>query len=399
MKTIKDGHRGLNFLGMIAASLLLTALALPVEAATGTIQGKVVNRTGGVRPVANVPVTLTSYVNEAEEQKKTTTTDTAGRFAFRGLPTGPGRSYVLQVKYKEGDYESPRFTLQGSETVKTVEMVVYEPTTDPSVVRAGMHHIIVDVQEGALQIVELVVLVNRTDRTYIGATTLPDGRRETLRFSLPGGARDVQYLDGLMECCVISKGNVLIDTMDVKPGTRQIAYGYVLPFTTSRVSFERPLDTPTDTLEFLVPDIGVTVQSAQLAEKGVLETSSGRYLRYSGTRLASGERITIAIEGLPTKTRSFRALAFALALAILSAVLVYPLIKRRPQAEKAPMWAEEKRLALLREIAELDDRFEAGELPEEEYRTLRAQWKAELLALSRNARSGMSHNPRKEGER
>lgn len=389
----------MRFLAIPLTLFLLSLMALPAGAATGVIQGRVVNRTGGAKPVANISVTLTPYVNETEGQKVTVTTDAAGRFAFKGLPTSAGRSYVLQVKYKGGDYESPRITFKENETVKTLEMVVYEPTTDPSVIRAGMHHIIVEVQEGALQIVELVVLVNQTDRTYIGATTLPDGRRETVRFSLPGGAREVQYLDGLMECCVIAKGDLLIDTMDVKPGTRQIAYGYMLPVTGSRASLERPLDVPTDTLEFLVPDIGVTVQSQQLASKGVLETSSGRYLRYSGRRLKPGDRITIVLEGLPVQARSYRALAFALALAILSAVLVYPLLRRRSQAEKATIQGEERRLALLREIADLDDRFEAGELAEEEYRTLRAQRKAELIELSKKAHAGVPYNPAKEGER
>jgi|DewCreStandDraft_3_1066083.scaffolds.fasta_scaffold05994_2 hypothetical protein len=388
----------MRLLWVLLSLLVLPLATLPAEAATGTIQGRVVNRTGGTKPVANLPVTLTSSVNEAEGQKITTTTDAAGRFAFKGVSADPGRSYVLQVRYKGGEYESPRISFKGNETVKTLEMVVYEPTTDPSVVRAGMHHIIVEVQEGTLQIVELVVLVNETDRTYIGATALPDGRRETLRFSLPGGAKEVQYLDGLMECCVLLKGNTLIDTMDVKPGTRQIAYGYTLPFSGSRISLERPLDVRTDSLEFLVPDIGVTVQSTQLASKGVLETSSGRYLRYSGVRLKPGDRITITLEGLPARPRSLRALAFALILAFLGAVLTYPLLRRRSQAEKPSILGEEKRLELLREIADLDDRFEAGELPEEEYRTLRAQRKAELIALSKTTRVGVPHNPTKEGE-
>src|SRR3990172_9107245 len=185
----------------------------------GAISGAVQNLTGGkAKAVGGQTVTLTIYVNNAEVDKKTATTDARGAFTF-AVPADPARTYLVTVKYKGGDYDSPQVTFKVGEIAKQVTMRVYEPTTDASVLRVNIQHMIVEPGEGLVQITELLVFANPTDRTYVGAKVREDGKRETLQFRLPDGAANVSYLEGLMECCVFAAPGGFLDTMDVKPGT------------------------------------------------------------------------------------------------------------------------------------------------------------------------------------
>jgi len=92
------------------AFLLLATGAFGAPAPQGAISGAVQNLTGGkAKAVGGQTVTLTIYVNNAEVDKKTATTDARGAFTF-AVPADPARTYLVNVKYKGGDYDSPQVT-------------------------------------------------------------------------------------------------------------------------------------------------------------------------------------------------------------------------------------------------------------------------------------------------
>lgn len=364
----------------VLAVLTILALAPVVSAqtaATGTIGGAVENLTGGRAPVAGQEVKLTAYVNNAEADWKTATTDARGRFTFT-VPTAADRSYVVNVKYKGGDYDSDPIAFKSGETRRQLTMRVYEPTTDAGILRVNVHHIIVDVGEGMVQVAELMVFSNPTDRTYIGAVARPDGKRETLRFSIPSQASQVQYLEGLMECCVFPTETGLIDTMDVKPGTRQVAYNYLIPASRAQAVVARMLDYPTDRVE-VFGAAAARITATPLEAMPAVETEQGRYLRFSATSLTPKTGVTISLSGVPMPQTSTRRVALAAFAGIVAAALAYPLLRRR---RGGPGAAEMSREELIAAAAALDDRYEAGQIPEPEYRRRRAHY---LERLKRRA--------------
>src|SRR3970040_425640 len=98
------------------AFLLLATGAFGAPAPQGAISGAVQNLTGGkAKAVGGQTVTLTIYVNNAEVDKKTATTDARGAFTF-AVPADPARTYLVNVKYKSGDYDSPQVTLKAGES-------------------------------------------------------------------------------------------------------------------------------------------------------------------------------------------------------------------------------------------------------------------------------------------
>ncbi|HXF81725.1 MAG TPA: SHOCT domain-containing protein, partial [bacterium] len=262
---------------------------------------------------------------------------------------------------------------------RRVALRVYEPTSDPSVLRVAVHHIIVEAGEGLIQVAELLVFTNTSDRTYIGGTPRADGKRETLRLTLPRGAGNVQYMDGLMECCVFPTDTGFVDTMDVEPGMREIAYTYTLPAERGALALTRRLDYPAERVE-VFGSRAFTMRVSPLQPQADVQTEQGVYARFSATALAAGTDVQIALSGLPVPRGGARRIAVAAFAGIVAAALIYPLLRQRNRREAPP--AEPTREELIAAVAALDDRFEAGEISEAEYRERRARYLATLRRLT-----------------
>lgn len=368
--------------GLLVISALLAAPVSAVAAAApsvATIRGVVENHTGQKRPAVGLVVKLTAYVNGAEQDWKETKTDTTGRFSF-AAPADPQRSYVVKITYKGGEYETPAITFKPGQTLREVKMRVYEPTSDAGVLKVNVHHIIVEAGQGAVQVAELLVFTNSTDRTYIGGQPRADGKRETLRFTLPAGAANVQYMEGLMECCVSATDTGMVDTMDVEPGMREIGYSYTLPVSRPTLALARRLDYPAERVE-VFGSAAAQFSVTPLTRQEDVKTEQGIYARFSGASVGAGTDIRLALSGLPVRRSSTRRAVIAAFAGLIAAALVYPFLRRGRKAAEATR-SGQTREELIQAIAALDDRFEAGEVPEAEYRDRRARYMDKLRGLA-----------------
>lgn len=364
-------------LTLLAALLLAGSPALAAPA-SWTISGTVTNHTGAPRPMGGIEVRLTAYANGAEADWKTVTTSARGEFAFN-VPTDPQRTYALQVKYKGGEYDSPALAFKPGETVKRVPLRVYEPTDDASVLSVNVHHVIVEAGEGLVQVAELLVFTNTSDRTYIGGAPRADGKRETLRITLPQGAANVQYMDGLMECCVFVTEGGLVDTMDVEPGMREIAYVYTLPSGRGALAMTRRLDYPSERVEVFGPRT-FTMTVSPLQPQQDVKTDQGTYARFSSAPLGAGAEVRLTLSGLPVPRSGARRMAIAAFAGIVAAALAYPLLRKRTKPAPRPANGQ-TRDELIAAVAALDDRFDAGQIPEAEYRERRERYMTKLRRL------------------
>ena len=368
----------------LAGVLLAVALAAPTAAApaVGTISGTVTNHTGSARPLAGHTVRLTAYVNGAEQHWKETTSDAQGRFSF-SVAVDPQRTYVAWLNYKDGEYTSAPVILKTAGQRATVALKVWEPTSDAGVVRINVHHIIVEPGEGTVQVAELLVLVNNTDRTYVGGDA-GDGssgkRRQALRFSLPDGAQNVQLMDGLYENAVTVSADELIDSLGVKPGMREVAYSYTVPTTARTLALGRRVDYPTGRLE-VFGRAGAALTALPLARQDDVTTDQGTYVRYSGGPLDPGAVVKVALTGLRAPRATGRYLVLAGFIGLLAAGVVYPFLRRaHPEKQGEVRHTAMTREELIQAVAALDDRFEAGTIPDAEYRRRRARYLERLRA-------------------
>ncbi len=368
---------------VIILLLTLPASVLAAESGNGLIEGQLVNGTNGGGSVADQEITLKTYLNDAETNSSTTRSDAQGRFTFDGLSTESNYSYQIQLIYQEAEYDGETFSFNGTETTKSIEITVYDSTSD-DVLNVVAAHIFIYPGEGGLEVQEYYLFTNATDRTYIGTPEAATTGR--LRFPLPAGVTEIQPDMGLMEFRLVQNADGFGETTAVLPGNKEVAYSYVINSTAGEYTFSHRLNYPIAKLNLLVQGEGIEASSDQLITEEPLNIEGVRYAYLTGDNFTAGETLTVRLAGLPAGNQGATVWVIVV-LAVLAAgtIVVYQMRKSRLQPKPQPVRTEDspagRRQNLLVELAQLDDDFEDGKTPEETYRRLRAQKKTELSKL------------------
>jgi len=161
--------------------ILIGLVGIPGRADAAGISGRLVNKTPKGKGVEGAEVTLTAYRNEQEAGKTPTRTDRAGRFQFQDLSAKPGDTYTVTVRYQDAEYNSERIVLQDAGATRTLEIPVYDSTTDASQISVKIHHVVFSVADGSLRAEEVLLFRNSGDKAYVGAKEVAGGRRATLQ--------------------------------------------------------------------------------------------------------------------------------------------------------------------------------------------------------------------------
>ncbi|MEW6033936.1 MAG: carboxypeptidase-like regulatory domain-containing protein [Chloroflexota bacterium] len=383
-------------LAMLAATILSTPAF--AEEQPG-ITGQVVNRTADGQTVGGLEVTLITYINGQQSSQQKTTCDDQGGFEFRGLSADPSYAYEVYVSYQGVEYTSPRLVLKPEEPIQSMELSVYETTEDDSAIETVNSHMVLYLDQGTIQVLEVWRFVNAGDRTYIGS--LVKETRHTLQFTLPRGAQDILSGDGFDPQFTDSG---MADTLPLPPGIRDISFTYLIPYSSASMTVSRQTDYPVVSFGLLVQDKGVQVKTVALAPSEPLTIADSRFLYFVGQNLARGTDIDISLTGLPMPapdgTSSSEGVPWqwlagtAVALALILGAAAYARLRRGPgtiaiQAPKGIADApESEREALLLQIASLDNDFDAGRVGEQEYRARRSQLKARVIELTQQAERG-----------
>ncbi len=347
----------------------------------GAVVGQLINGTAGA--ALSQPATLMLYALAPDLETvmftRTAPSDASGQARFEGLDAAPGVLYAVVVEYQHAFYFSEPQHFPSGQTTLTLPVTIYEATSDPGVIRVDRMHVILDLLPGSVQIGELIVASNTSDRAFIGS----DGA--SLRVALPGEASDLAFQDGVLGGRYFLAGDGFVDTEAVRPGqqTHQILFSFVLPYNGKSLDVALPISYLVQNINVLLPDMGVQLDSAQLTPGGSRQTQNGNYWLFNSIEsLAAGQvlsfRLTGAVKGAgssaPLSTSPWVMAGAAAALAACVGVVLWWQSRRAGQDADAPDDQDE----LLDAIAALDDEYEAGRIAQEDYERERAALKAEL---------------------
>jgi len=375
------------------------SLALPQS--NGLLTGQVLNATTN-QPQGNIEVKLLAFQNETLVNTLTTQTDENGRYTFEDLATDHSIFYMVEGSYQDISYSSQPVPFVPDSNETTLNLEVYETTTSAEAVELDRLNYLVSFDPGSLSIIQLFVLSNSGNATYIGQNG------QTFSFELPAAATDVRF-QGDAENYITQTENGYISTEPVLPGQEGllIAAIYAVPYEGDRLSFEIPVPAELNSLNLLMQDIGAELSSPQLQFVESREVpGGGKFSIYSGSNLAEGSSVTLELTGLndlefapapgnapagaaiapdsPVDQNLLRWLVVGLGVAaILLTAVFYPQFRSRLGAGAPAQEPEFQRQKLLLLLARLDDAFEKGELDEQVYRQARARYKVELSSIMR----------------
>jgi hypothetical protein len=341
--------------------LFTLLICTPIFAFTGQVINQTTNR-----PEPDIEV---SYIRHAAGDVSIVrdTTNSKGQFVI-DAPADPGADPppMLLARYKGIDYPG-----NPTPTGDTVDISVFEITDSDSAISIGSHHIILNTQEGT--VTYIVITHNHSNRTYLTGGDHGHG----LELRLPDGVTEIINAPQGVHL----HGSVLVDPRPIIPGNSQTFFSFPIP-TSNRL--HHSVTYPTNTLDVLVqpPESPVTITGLQ--DLGTVNLGNNTFHRWSTSNLAVGAHIAIALESPSTlsdpQTLPWILGASAFAIAMLAAVI--HLRYKTPQpSPTAP--ASDRRTMMLEQIANLDERFENGELSEKDYQARRDALKAEIVDLDK----------------
>ena len=282
--------------------LLLAILALFVPLTggawaqgSGVIEGQVLNATLDAAPVEGVPVTLWILKGQEEEGFLEEITDGKGRFRFQGLDT-EGYTYQVEVEYQGVHYWSDVVSFPQGEKLLSVPIDVYESTTSDADLWVERAHLILDFQPGVILVQEVQIFINSGNKTYVSAM----GKEgSTLQFPLPAGASEVQFMEGLMDCCVAETEEGIAYKRPLLPGYEEFFYTYELEYQSAVYTLPKEIAYPISHLDILVADVGVEVAAPGLTTQEPLSFQDRRYLHLTGENLTPADGLTLHLGNLP----------------------------------------------------------------------------------------------------
>ncbi len=388
-------------MGKILKYNLLCLILLPSFVAGQTIQknatvsGSVIN--GSLTaPAAGVEVVLYALENgrEIDKPRPHTMTDSRGRFIFKNLVPGAKRAYYPKTLFRGFQYSGPVVQLGQDSLQQQSDITVFETTNSDSAIVARMHHIIIEPAAGMLAVREVYQYLNRGKYTYVDHSPADKKTKIGLQFEIPQQAKDLQVGGNLMSCCAIVEENKIYDTMEFKPGNKQVVLNYNLPYSGSTTDMRKTIKSPTDLLDVYLP---AQFELARLSiangsspvEKPVgkpFQLRGKNYNRYVLANVKKAGMLTLGLRRLPTPPMDLRWFAPAALLSIILAGYVFYRMKLKSETVPAEQVEKSddpvaKRQTLMEKIIVLNHEFETGALEKEIYLAEREKLIEQVMEL------------------
>ncbi len=390
--------------GLFALSVVFSPAAAVHGQQSATVTGRIVNGTEGSSPPADVQVSLHTFSAGLQGvQTLETVTGASGVFRFEDVPVSDGSGYALSADYQGKTYS---LLIGPGDLSQEVSLTVYESTRDVSVIEVDSHAMIItaiDQSERVVEAVEVVALANVSDRTLVpDLANVGPGQFSFLRFSLPEDATDFDIQSDLLGGEIIPVGTGFAVTSPVAPGAHNLTFSYRFPYQGTAFSYRQNLLQGAKDFRLLVPASLGPVQAGGLPAAPAVTVEGLDYSVWQASEVSPAQGLTISLTNLPQPGWTQRAWQtvsdtglWAIAIpsglgAVLAAALLYGGLRPQPQAAGAPGRQSggtvpgpvSQREQLVRQMALLDQRFEAGDLDEASYRSERTMLKDRALSPS-----------------
>jgi len=374
--------------------------------AQGRIQGAVSNGTNG-QPVANQAVQLL-LPRGGMQRVATATTDASGRFVFPSANIDPSSFYLVQAAYQGVDYNAPaQFDSEGT---ANVSITVYDASASAPPLRIQSARLVIHAQGNKAHVQEMFAIRNASDPPLSYAD--PDG---TFRFRLsPGTPEPSAVVAGLMNMPLPQpvnpgkgRGEYFLK-YPLKPGVTVVMVAYDVDYGSNHLALGDSYPYPISSAELLVSPPSLKVDSPLFGPAGTdVETGSQRYVATGlrqGTKLearlsgeAAGSEAAESAQGeaqvriLPNPITRLEVPLLACFLLLLLWALGIRLAKEWPRfmAQRKTSSLQKELAAtadaLFNSLADLDELFAGGKVPEKQYWKERLDLKARLMATLKKA--------------
>jgi len=275
---------------------------MPPPSATGSIAVRAVQGTPGAPAIGRVPVEVELQHRGMTVNTIKTQTDEHGIVMLEDLPVSMGLEPIVRVQYADLTYQVAGGLMDATHPQQQIDVTCYEPTAEAPPWKVQMRHVMISPTPQGLQVTEVMVIENPTQRTWTGIPASAgsgSSKALTTAFTLPHGAANVTLVRGFHDwCCSTLANDRLINHLPLMPETTEMVYSYLVPVTSGRATIDIDAPSAVDHMMVLVPDALTTdaFSGMQLGGTQSMGESQARY--YLASNLRAGDRASITLAGL-----------------------------------------------------------------------------------------------------
>jgi hypothetical protein len=308
--------------------------------AAGTVEVKVVDEQE--KPVAAVEVVLAHATKASEKvDERRAATDGAGLARFTALPASPGDGYLATARRDGSSTAGRPFSLAGAHgrlvVIKSVRV-----TRDARAVHiGGTSHLIAEVKDDVVEVIENLVLVNDGEQPFDPG---PGG----LQIPLADGAEGAQLGPGAPAGLTV-EGKLATFKGTLPPGETPLTVAFVVPQHGDAVAIRQTVPFQLDRVA-LVTDrldgMAIEGEGLKLDER---EMNKRPFWVVTGPPVKAGGAIDVRLAGLPHHSAAARYVAATVAALIALWGLAFSFARSRAPADRAKL--EQRRAQLLANLA------------------------------------------------
>ena len=385
-----------RLLCLILAFIFVSQPVAAQSGQTGSITGTVHNGTTDGPAPEGTEVTLHAYNSSyTATETLTTTLDANGRFQFTLNDKPADWVYMVSTHYEDLSFSSNIAGLSGEQPLD-LSLTVYETTSDPATVRIDQPTISLNAVGQEVQVSELYSFANAGTAVFTG------GDSGGLQIDLPSAAQTPTFERGMGPNSgyfpaneVVQQNGRWLDTVPLRPGPNSLTLRVSYRLPAAGLDLSRTLLYPANRVLVGVPDdlafadAGWQQENTQsIGERGVLR-------QYIQQEVAADSTLSLAFspaaEAVQTPSNSLAvssASNWILSLGILLLVMFtsFRLLRPGQLSTAVPQLAtsagastdKAERWQLLFSLADLDNAYKSGQLPESEYQQKRQDIKDRL---------------------
>ncbi len=364
----------------------------PPAGPVGAVHGTIVNRNSGKVVAESLEVMLHVLDQDFTDlDMKHAQSQPDGTFVFADIPFDANLQFTVMAIYDGATYSSNPAPADMNTMQVTVDVPVYDSTTDLTDVQIDQMHVLFNFAEDGLETKEIYVISSASERTVKDVYQLDAEKSATLKFPLPEDADYVFFKPDDQDRFIKFDGG-FADTYPILPSTwsSQLMVSYLVPYQGTReYSFTAPLNVAR--INFLLPQQSkVSLQGTGLTGPESMTLQSGEsYEVYSYADLKVGQTVSVSIGGATATEANTNSSKTKNSIAIGAAFFGFAIIgvgiwwwRKSDDNQDDDIHVSTTTLdGLIIEIAKLDDEYAQGRLSEDAYQRLRQNLKREAKRL------------------
>jgi hypothetical protein len=350
----------------------------------GEVRGTVINRNSSKVVTESLEVMLHVLdLDFVDKDMKHGQSQLDGTFVFADVPFDANTQFAVMAIYDGVSYFSDTVPANMTSMQVSIDVPVYESTTDLAAVQIDQMHVSFEFSTDGLGTKELYIISNTGERTVKDVYDLGNDKLAALEFPLPDDA-DYIFLKPDDQDRFVKLSGAFADTYPILPGNQssQVMASYLVPYSGERVyTYTAPVNTAR--INFLLPEqADISLKGSDLIGPESMTLQDGvPYQVYSYSDLKAGETLSVTLAGISgspqtnNNTNNLIAMGAAfLGFAIIGAGVWWWRRSESTQVEQDEISAQSDEPALddlIAEIARLDETYAQRGLSSEEYQSQR----------------------------